>query len=318
MPRPIPPAYAGGAKRARTDGGAPTPEQALVEWALAGGAELAGIVIAAGPESNSARGFVAAQDTPAQACVLKLPHALVLSTSVALEAAVGQCITQHPGLRVLTESSVEEERLKWEQESEAQAPQADDNADPGLQVVTARSVLYAYLIHQRWVEAGDCGFTAYARALPAAYSTPFTWPRAELERHTDLLAEVESLETHLRGQYEALFPLLSKGEESAALFPAAIFTREAWLWAHNSFQTRCFPRFKTDPAGCCSAPVEEQEDGVLLPLIDMLNHDHSGCNAVLRTGVGGPECVLGGSDGRAVHVHNALLKKGEPLLYSCT
>jgi hypothetical protein len=121
MPRSIPPAYyAGGAKRARTDGGAPTPEQALVEWALAGGAELAGIVIAAGPESNSARGFVAAQDTPAQACVLKLPHALVLSTSVALEAAVGQCITQHPGLRVLTESSVEEERLKWEQESEAQ------------------------------------------------------------------------------------------------------------------------------------------------------------------------------------------------------
>lgn len=267
----------GTGKRARVDAGGPgTTADALVRWCLAGGAELKGIGLAAGKDEG--RGFVAQRAVHAEECVLKLPHALVLSTSVALDSAVGRCIAQQPTLRVLSESSIEEERKKWEESEERGGHDESDGTedDDGRQVVTARSVLYAYLIHQRSVELGDIGFTAYARALPESYSTPFTWPSAELARHADLRAEVESLETHLRGQYEVLFPLLSAGD-SAALFPKAFFTWEAWLWAHASYQTRCFPRYRAMPAGGAAA-AEREEDGVLLPLIDMLNHDHSGCN----------------------------------------
>jgi len=295
-------------KRARVDGGGGTPADALVRWCLAGGAELTGIGLAAGEEG---RGFVAERNVAAEECVLKLPHALVLSTSVALGSAIGQRIAQQPTLRVLSESSIDEERKKWEQEAEEAGADEAADADDGRQVVTARSVLYAYLIHQRSVAVPSetAGFTAYARALPDSYSTPFSWPSAELARHADLQAEVASLETHLRGQYEALFPLLISGSsDAAALFPAAVFTWEAWLWAHASYQTRCFPRYR---AG--STAIRE-EDGVLLPLVDMLNHDHSGCNTALRTGVGGSSCTLGGADGRAVHIHHAPLRKGETVL----
>lgn len=296
------------AKRARTNCGEKI--EALVQWFLAGGGELNGIEISGGfwqtkGDSEQAREFVAVRDVSAKECVLKLPHSLVLSTRVALESAVGKCIVRQPGLRVLTESSVEEERVKWEQGAGSEEGFADD----GSQVVTARSILYAYLIHQRWVDTSDGAFAAYAAALPDAYSTPFSWPRAELQRHSDMASEVCLLEAHLHAQYDILFPRLSQGD-TAAMFPAAVFTKEAWMWAHGSYQTRCFPRYREGAA----SKLEKEEDGMLLPLIDMLNHDHSGCNATLTTGEEHHD--LNGRDGRAVHTHVAL-KMREPLLYSC-
>ena len=42
---------------------------------------------------------------------------------------------------------------------------------------------------------------------------------------------------------------------------------------------RCFPRMAES-----GEPTDMEEDGVLVPLMDMLNHDHASCNTTLRRG----------------------------------
>ena len=140
--------------------------------------------------------------------MLKLPHALVLSTSVALGSAIGQRIAQQPTLRVLSESSIDEEQ-EAEAEAGAEAGAEAADADDGRQVVTARSVLYAYLIHQRSVAVpsetrrrpmGSLRVPARCRTPTARRSAG----RARTRAARGPAAEVASLETDLRGQYEAL------------------------------------------------------------------------------------------------------------------
>lgn len=83
---------------------------------------------------------------------------------------------------------------------------------------------------------------------------------------------------------------------------------QAWLWAHSTYTSRCFPR------RVCSAENEgtnadqakheeddEDEDGVLIPMVDFLNHDHDSCKLELRDG----KAILRGS-----------VKKGNEIFYS--
>ena len=52
----------------------------------------------------------------------------------------------------------------------------------------------------------------------------------------------------------------------------------------------------------------DEDDGVLMPLIDMLNHDHGDCNTVLRPSASG-------CGGRELHLATAV-EKGASVLYS--
>jgi len=116
---------------------------------------------------------------------------------------------------------------------------------------------------------------------------------------------------HLYGQYDSLFPALSVAHPE--MFPSHVFTRGAWLWAHSSYSTRCFP------AGVFGETISEDlEDGVMIPLLDMLNHDHAACNTGWPTGV---QEVDGSSSSAALKgvgrmlVHEAI-KKGKDIIFS--
>ncbi|CAK0898249.1 unnamed protein product [Prorocentrum cordatum] len=74
----------------------------------------------------------------------------------------------------------------------------------------------------------------------------------------------------LSAEYAELFPALC--EAFPASFPVERCTWEAWLRAHSTYTSRAFPR----QPGSCSA------DGVLLPLLDMLNHDSASANVEWR------------------------------------
>lgn len=171
---------------------------------------------------------------------------------------------------------------------------------------------------------GHNGWRTYARALPDTYTTPFSWTKTDLAKHSGFDEQVTALEPHLRGQYDAMFPLLSASPdaETASMFPSAVFTYEAWLWAHMTYTSRCFPRILSgastsdnaddsdNGSGSTSTNTQvDEDDGVLMPLIDMLNHDHGTCNTVLCPASDG----RGG--GRELHLAQAV-KKGDPVLYS--
>ena len=232
-------------------------ERRLLEWCRLQGVVLDGVKL-------DGRRLVATRDLAVGHCAISVPKAAVLSTDQAMASDVGQRILAQPDLLVLQD--IERQRRLWLAGAR--------HLDLAQAAVTRRSVLYAYLIHLRG-SGGRWG--AYADALPKSYGSPFTWEPSELG--TDLRAEVSKWRQHLDGQYAALFPALSVAEPT--MFPAEVFTREAWMWAHLSYETRCFPK---GGAGSGSGEVEEEdEDGVLVPLVDMLNHDHGRCQAIAAT-----------------------------------
>lgn len=245
-------------KRARED----TALTDLLKWCQDCGAVLDGVRLS----DQGERGFFATKDLSVGHVALTIPASLVLTVDVALSSEVGVAIAAEPTLRVM--ASLADEARRYQA-----ASGAEDEA-----VITQRSVLCAYLIHQRHV-AKSGGWTAYARSLPAAFSTPFTWPAHDWT-HTALHDETARLRSHTSGQFERLFPRMS--ERLPALFPAAVFTSQAWEWANDVYATRCFPKdaFRGLVGAVPSAArsAEEDEDGILVPLVDMLNHDHATCH----------------------------------------
>lgn len=90
------------------------------------------------------------------------------------------------------------------------------------------------------------------------------------------------MRAHLRREYDALFPLLSRA--APRLFPRALFTWDAFLWAHAAYASRCFPR-SCLPGGsgdgadaALEALGDAEADGVLVPLLDIVNHAPEGAD----------------------------------------
>ena len=265
-------------------------ERRLLEWCRLQGVRLDGVKL-------DGRRLVATRDLAVGHCAISVPKAAVLSTAQAMASDVGQRILAQPDLLVVHD--VERQRRLWL----AGARHLDV-----AQAVTRRSVLYAYLIHQR-ARGGQWG--AYADALPKSYGSPFTWEPRELG--SELRDDVSKWRQHLDGQYAALFPAMSVAEP--AMFPAEVFTREAWMWAHLSYETRCFPKDGGEAAavghgaGGRDEVEDEDEDGVLVPLVDMLNHDHGRCQMGWASGAK----AVAGTWRMCVHV---AASRGDELLYS--
>ena len=234
-------------------------ERRLLEWCRLQGVVLDGVKL-------DGRRLVATRDLAVGHCAISVPKAAVLSTDQAMASDIGQRILAHPGLLVVQD--LERQRRLWLAGAR--------HLDLAQGAVTRRSVLYAFLIHLRG-SGGSWG--AYADALPKSYGSPFTWATRELG--AELRDEVSKWREHLDAQYAALFPAMSVAEPE--LFPAEVFTREAWMWAHLSYETRCFPKDCGEQAavghgaGGRDEVEDEDEDGVLVPLVDMLNHDHGRC-----------------------------------------
>jgi hypothetical protein len=152
----------------------------LLEWCTAQGAVLDGCELVQ-DSSGLSRGFVATKHLRPGHCVISIPHTLFVTTEVAMRSAVGALIAAFHKVRIVP--NLEAERLRWAN---------TDRAEGGELVVTRRSVLYAFLIHQRHIEAEGLAWEPFARSLPQHFSTPFSWQADELG-HATLRAEVEAL-----------------------------------------------------------------------------------------------------------------------------
>jgi hypothetical protein len=128
--------------------------------------------------------------------------------------------------------------------------------------------------------------------------------RASLEG-TELARSASVMLAHLREQYDTLFPHMFAA--APRVFPRRLFTREAFLWAHAAYSSRCFPRsFLPAAGGGDAADVLDEaapgdsaeEEGVLIPLLDVANHVPEGadmcvqpCHATQCTCADGAACL---------------------------
>jgi len=263
----------------------------LLEWVAACGGAVGRIVVRSEP--GLGRGLYAADDLAAGEVVFRLNPECLLTTERALGSALGQelaarcrivksteCDTS--GVEVAAAGDPVGEPTTAEGASSAAADAgAGADARPEL---TERSVLYAYLLQARHCDAGagsaERDFGPYALALPGSYSTPFSWrdelgllpaPMEGLDHEgIDLVSELGSLGQHLSEQCAVLKAALAAG--GGALQRSGKLSVREFIWAHQSYSSRCFPRSCLSSAGAGAAGVAAaSEDGVLVPMLDMFN-----------------------------------------------
>ncbi|CAE8706994.1 unnamed protein product, partial [Polarella glacialis] len=216
----------------------------LMSWLRGHGAFIDGVRVEAG--GGAGRRLVAARDLPAGFCFLRLPASCGLSPSSCLGTDVGKAVQ------------------KRHQLVEGGSAEGDEAAEDECEKVTHRSVLYAFLMAASQDDSAPFGpFLAHLRL--SGVGTPFSWStqdRARLPR--PLNDDLESYESHILGQYQTLFPSLS--EAFPELFPNC--TEEAWRRAHGLYSSYDF----------AASPGSSEDDGVLLPLLDCMNHDSEAAN----------------------------------------
>lgn len=139
--------------------------------------------------------------------------------------------------------------------------------------------------------ASPDSFAPYARTLPSFVSIPLCWRRSELALLASCLPGMTPLQDaaartlQLASEFVAL---LDAGvlERFPATFPKGMLTWERWVWAAAVVSSRALPASAYVDAGVDvlsfkpQNPLEFQspshiwsELGVLIPLLDMLNHE---------------------------------------------
>lgn len=135
-------------------------------------------------------------------------------------------------------------------------------------------------------------FAPYARTLPSSISLPLSWQREELVllsgciSGSGILQEVASRTILLASEFIAL---LEAGilHRFPTTFPRGLITWERWVWAAACFQSRNLPAScylnKGETKASEHVPLNRlefqspadiwDELGVMIPLMDMLNHE---------------------------------------------
>eukprot|EP00928_Gymnodinium_smaydae_P048974 TRINITY_DN32817_c0_g1_i1.p1 TRINITY_DN32817_c0_g1~~TRINITY_DN32817_c0_g1_i1.p1 ORF type:complete len:533 (-),score=73.83 TRINITY_DN32817_c0_g1_i1:7-1605(-) len=289
-------------KRARvledSDGAAGRPEDAeqaavvesMMRWLRDSGAVVDGVRV----ESAGAAGcrLVAARDLPANFVFFRLPERCVASAGACAELPHGRL------MRSRFKFVVPEEVL----DAALEKPD-DDEAVLERPMVTLRSALYTALMLAP-SDATDAFGPYLALVRRCAASTPFTWgsdggieslDEAWKDIPPVIADEWRDFWDTLHIEFTTLFPALSDAYPEA--FPADRCTALAWIRAHSLYTSRAFPAWPERPA----------PDGVMLPFMDLMNHDVATANVEW--------CGVGLEDGRGARTTRAL-NVGEELLYS--
>lgn len=137
-------------------------------------------------------------------------------------------------------------------------------------------------------------FAPYARTLPSSVSIPLCWKRNELALLTGcfpglpILQDVATNTVQLATEFSAL---LNAGilDRFPDIFPKGLLTFERWVWAAAIISSRSLPAslYVDDHCDLSSfVPVDPKEFqspaelwselGVMVPLLDMLNHEVEG------------------------------------------
>ncbi|GKY92639.1 hypothetical protein MPSEU_000234000 [Mayamaea pseudoterrestris] len=134
-------------------------------------------------------------------------------------------------------------------------------------------------------------FAPYARTLPSSVGVPLCWKRSELALLASslpgltMLQEVAARTMQLASEYMALMEagVLERFPET---FPEGLITWDRWVWAAATVSARFLPAatYIDRNVDCCafrpgnklefqSPPEIWSELGVLIPLMDMFNHE---------------------------------------------
>lgn len=135
-------------------------------------------------------------------------------------------------------------------------------------------------------------FAPYARALPSSVTLPICWKRNELALLSGCitgispLQEIAATTLQLVSEFVALVDagILSR---FPSVFPPGVLTWERWVWAAAVFTSRVLPAScylnEGEPNAAAYVPGEDRdlqsprevwdELGVLVPILDMLNHE---------------------------------------------
>jgi hypothetical protein len=106
-----------------------------------------------------------------------------------------------------------------------------------------------------------------------------TWSeheRRQLLAGTDLERKVAHTLAELQRQYDVLFPALMAIHPQ--LFPADIFTRDAFVWAHTIISSRAFPHSCLSGGAASDDARDAASCGVLIPVLDIANHSPGGAD----------------------------------------
>jgi len=260
----------------------------LLSWLHDNGGFFDGVrVVDAG---SAGKRLIAARDLPSDSVFFRVPKVCVLSADNA-------CAMAH-GVRMQ-----ERFRLVVPEELSELSDAVLNEGDQEQSMVTKRSALYAALM------VAPCGQEDVLGPLlhelcGCTAATPYTWGRdCGIEALEEAWADVpktvkEEWCDHwdtLHIEYMMLFPALCSAFPH--IFPEEKCSEADWMRAHSVYTSRAFPEH----------PSASSHDGVLVPLLDRMNHDSVKCN-VKWCGVGLDE-ACGARTTRAVLA-------GEELFYS--
>lgn len=129
----------------------------------------------------------------------------------------------------------------------------------------ARGAMLMVMIANRCRGVGP--WREYVHTLPDSFGDALWWPQAlvnALPQELELGREVASHRELVSATFAFFFPSLWDAHPS--LFPRQVFTAAAWRWANSVYSSRAFPE------SWARATHEDGPGGVMLPLVDMLNH----------------------------------------------
>lgn len=151
-----------------------------------------------------------------------------------------------------------------------------------------------------------CSFGPYARVLPSAVPLPLCWKRNELALFSQCvpgvvpLQEVAGMTLLLASEFIAL---VDAGilHRFPSVFPRGLITWERWVWAASVYTSRVLPcatyldkgddnafaHKPSDPLLFQSDPAVWVELGVMIPFLDMLNHEVDSSQVTWRPPSGG-------------------------------
>mmetsp|Transcript_15992 Transcript_15992/g.34806 ORF Transcript_15992/g.34806 Transcript_15992/m.34806 type:complete len:1185 (-) Transcript_15992:250-3804(-) len=197
----------------------------------------------------------------------------------------------------------------------------DDADDPSSKLapsgsISRRAPYLAFLIHQRFAgerdppvvldeegegpaipEGAPATFAPYVRSLPSSACLPICWKRNELALLAGCIPGMPALQKIAARTMQLATELVALVEGGLlwrfpSVFPPGTITWDRWVWAAAAYESRVLPALSL-PSWICSAsdsPLDVWEStGVMIPFLDMLNHEDETAQAQWRTSDDGGE-----------------------------
>ena len=235
-----------------------------------------------------------------------------------LEKIQAQKIQQNSGTQLLVKilqerKKVETALVKGEQIAMERGDMTYEE-DPGsttltpLGMISYRAPFLAFLIHQRFAneknplvssggnhsiipEGVPETFAPYARTLPSSICLPICWKRNELALLAGCIPGMPALQKVAARTMQLSTELIKLVEAGLlwrfpTVFAPGMITWDRWVWAAAVYESRVFPASSLPPWICSDGSVSPthvwQNCGVLIPFLDMLNHENDTAQALWK------------------------------------